>query len=124
MKFLVIEDDEQARQTLVDQLMAQNVGTVYEAGDTARALEFIRDADAIVCDDASPVLDGEPPFHLAWWGLRDAAEALRKPFVLLTGDLDTLLEALHEETDAHLKEHAAEAIGHLVQLLGKGAAAA
>jgi CheY-like chemotaxis protein len=124
MKILVIEDDEQMRQTLVDHLMAQNVETVYQASTTAGALELIRDADAIVCDDTFPVFDGVPPFHLAWWAVRDAAEALRKPFVLLTGDLDTLLEALHEQTDAHLKEHAPEAIGHLFQLLGKGAAAA
>ncbi|HTV57167.1 MAG TPA: hypothetical protein VMI06_19905 [Terriglobia bacterium] len=117
MNVLVVGDDYEARQQLVDQLIAEDVDRVYEAANFEEALAVIRDADGIVCDAPFPIRKGEPAFELAWIGMRAAARAFRRPFVLVTEDEDMKLEALHEDTDAYLKAEAPEAIGDLVHAL-------
>jgi DNA-binding NarL/FixJ family response regulator len=119
MRILVIEDDTQMRQRLADQLASEGVETVYQASDFGSALDFIRDTDGILCDDAFPFVTGEPPFAWSWLGMRDAALALEKPFVLIASDSDAWLEASHQDIQAYRKKYAAEAVVHLVRTVSK-----
>jgi len=119
MKILLIEDDDQMRRALVDRLAAENVETVYNAGDFGGALNFIHDVDGVLCDDAFPFVEGEPPFEWAWLGMRDAARALEKPFVLIAGDSETWLEASHQDVQAYRKKYTADAVAHLVRTVSK-----
>jgi hypothetical protein len=119
MRILLIEDDHAMRRSLVDRLLAEGVETIYQASDFGRALDFVGDADGIVCDDAFPFVAGEPSFKFAWTGIRDAARAQGKPFVLITGDADMWLDASYQDVKAYRKKHASEAIVDLVETLTK-----
>jgi DNA-binding NarL/FixJ family response regulator len=119
MRILLIEDDEQTRRSLVNRLVTEDVETVYEATNFGAALDLMREADGIVCDDAFPFVSGEPPFEFAWMGMRDAARAQRKPFVLITADTGMWLEASHQGVEGYRKQYATEAIVHLVQAVSK-----
>jgi CheY-like chemotaxis protein len=114
MRILVTDDDNQMRQLLVDRLLAEGVEIVDEATDLADALRFIQHVDGILCDDAFPLVAGGRPSQFAWSAMRDAALGLEKPFVLITGDPDTWLEAFHEGTQAFQKKYAPDAIFHLL----------
>jgi DNA-binding NarL/FixJ family response regulator len=119
MRILLIEDDEQIRRSLMDRLVAEEVETVYEANNFGAALDLIPEADGVVCDDAFPFVAGEPPFEFAWMGMYDAARAQRKPFVLITADTGMWLDACHQGAEGYRKEHAPEAIVHLVQAVNR-----
>jgi DNA-binding NarL/FixJ family response regulator len=124
MRILLIEDDDQMRRALVDRLASENVETVYNASDFDSALDSIHDVDGVLCDDAFPFVEGEPPFEWAWLGMRDAAQALGKPFVLIAGNPDAWLEASHQDVQAYRKRNTAEAVAHLVRTVGKDMPAA
>lgn len=119
MRILLIEDDEQTRQSLVNRLMAEDVDTVYQARDFGGALDLIANADGIVSDDSFPFVSGEPAFPFAWKGMHDAAQAQNKPFVLMTEDTGMWLDASRQDVEAYRKKHAMEAIAHLVRAVNQ-----
>jgi CheY-like chemotaxis protein len=86
MKSLLIEDDDETRRRLTDQLSAAGFEVVYHAANCTEGLAFIREADAILCDDQFPLAPGGSPYHLAWTNIRDAAQAMGKPFFLFSSD--------------------------------------
>jgi DNA-binding NarL/FixJ family response regulator len=119
VRLLVVEDNDLMRQSLVDRLLVEGVEIVDEATDLADALRFIQHVDGVLCDDAFPLVPGGSPFEFAWSALRDAALGLEKPFVLITGDPDTWLEAIPEGTQAFQKKDAADAVFYLLHTVRK-----
>ncbi|HTV55565.1 MAG TPA: hypothetical protein VMI06_11705 [Terriglobia bacterium] len=118
MTILIVEDDDQTRHDLGDQLVAEGVEKVFEASDLTGALVAIRKVDAVLCCDAFPVTVGERPFELAWNTVYEAAQSLAKPFVLITADQDTWFGALRQGVQVFKERDAAEAVLHLVRSFG------
>jgi hypothetical protein len=83
MKILVIAGDARMRHDLLRKLSTAGVKMVYEASNLTDGLSFIREVDAIICDEQFSLVPGGSPCHLAWASVRDAAQAMRKPFVLV-----------------------------------------
>lgn len=69
------------RQTVVDRLVAYDVETVFEASNFHPALDFIRDADAIVSDCGFPIVLAIHAWHPHYMGEDILAGSPRACFV-------------------------------------------
>ena len=89
-KILMVDDDEDLRDALADQLVLTEEFDVFEAGDGAHALEKGREGhyDLVILDVGLPDMDGRELCRLM------RKQGLKCPVIMLTGhttDADTIL---------------------------------
>ncbi|MEM8787891.1 MAG: response regulator transcription factor [Pseudomonadota bacterium] len=89
-KILMVDDDEDLREALADQLVLTEEFDVFEAGDGAHGLEKTKEAlyDLVILDVGLPDMDGRELCRLM------RKQGVKCPIIMLTGhntDADTIL---------------------------------